>query len=69
MTGTEITILVVALIFLIFFIGGAIQTFQRNWVVALLLMFIVFPAWFCWAFVEMFLSKPQEEIYRVKLED
>lgn len=69
MTGTEIFIAIVAFAFLIFFIGGAIQTFQRNWIVALLLMFLLFPAWFCWALVEMFLSKPQPEVYHVKLED
>lgn len=47
-----VSILVIALI--IGLIGGAIKTFQRNWIAALLLLLFLFPIWVIWAIVEMF---------------
>ena len=41
---------------------GVIQTFRRNWVVALVLLVFLFPAWMIWAFVEIFLPRPKEEV-------
>ena len=34
---------------------GIIQTFRRNWVLALLLLIFAGPIWFVWAIIEMFL--------------
>ena len=42
-------------------IVGGIQTFQRNWVVALLLLIFITPIWTCWAIVEIFLPKPVKQ--------
>ena len=39
---------------------GVIQTFRRNWIVALVLIVFLFPAWVIWAFVEIFLPRPKE---------
>ena len=39
---------------------GVIQTFRRNWILALVLLLFLFPAWMIWAFVDIFLSRPQE---------
>lgn len=36
------------------FVTGGFKTFQRNWLVALLLMLFAFPAWAVWAFIEVF---------------
>jgi hypothetical protein len=38
---------------------GVIQTFRRNWILALVLLLFLFPAWMIWAFVEIFLPRPQ----------
>lgn len=35
-------------------IKGAIKTFQRNWIAALLLLLLLTPIWLVWAFVELF---------------
>lgn len=35
-------------------IKGAVKTFQRNWVAALLLLILLFPLWVIWAFIEVF---------------
>jgi hypothetical protein len=33
---------------------GAIQTFRRNWLEAVLLIIFAFPIWFIWAVIEVF---------------
>lgn len=47
-----VIVLVIALI--VGLIGGAVKTFQRNWIAALLLLIFVFPLWVLWAIIEMF---------------
>ena len=42
----------IGLIVLLF--KGMIQTFRRNWVLALLLLIFAGPIWFVWAIIEMF---------------
>lgn len=34
-------------------INGAVKTFRRNIPAALLMMFLLFPLWVCWAIIEM----------------
>ena len=46
-------VVVIGLIVLLF--KGMIQTFRRNWVLALLLLIFAGPIWFVWAIIEMFL--------------
>ena len=44
-------------IFLAILVGlfkGAVKTFQRNWIAALILLLVVTPIWAIWAFVEIF---------------
>lgn len=48
----------VLIVVIIAAIAGGIQTFQRNWILALLMLIFLTPIWFCWAIVEIFLSKP-----------
>lgn len=33
---------------------GAVKTFKRNWVAALILLIFLFPVWAIWAFIELF---------------
>ena len=46
-------IVVIGLIVSLF--KGMIQTFRRNWVLALVLLIFAGPIWFVWAIIEMFL--------------
>ena len=39
----------------VFLFKGMIQTFRRNWVLALILLIFAGPVWFVWAIIEMFL--------------
>lgn len=50
----EIIIGIVAIVIIVALIGGAVKTFRRNWVAALLLLIFVFPIWAVWAFIELF---------------
>ena len=40
---------------IVFLFKGMIQTFRRNWVLALILLIFAGPIWFVWAIIEMFL--------------
>ena len=46
-------VVVIGLIVLLF--KGMIQTFRRNWILALILFIFAGPIWFVWAIIEMFL--------------
>ncbi|MFN3261740.1 MAG: hypothetical protein ACE37J_14385 [Pikeienuella sp.] len=55
------TILIILAIFLVgvvLMLGGAVQTFRRQPVVAILCVIFLFPIWLIWAFVEIFLPRP-----------
>ena len=51
-----VAIVVVAILFLL---GGAVQTFRRQPIVAILCVIFLFPIWVIWAFVEVFLPRPE----------
>jgi len=57
----DVIALVVLLVILIVIIRGGIQTFQRNWILAIIMLIFLTPLWFIWAFVEIFLDKPKKE--------
>jgi len=46
--------IVVILAILVGLFKGAVKTFQRNWIAALILLLVVTPIWAIWAFVEIF---------------
>ena len=52
------TATVIGAIFLLLILGalisGAIKTFKRNWILALILLLLLTPIWLIWAFIEMF---------------
>ena len=50
----SVVAIVVLLVVLVALIKGAIKTFQRNWIAALLLLLVLTPIWAIWAFVELF---------------
>ena len=55
------TILIILAIFLVgvvVLLGGAVQTFRRQPIVAILCVIFLFPIWLIWAFVEIFLPRP-----------
>jgi hypothetical protein len=45
---------VIILAIIIGLIKGAVKTFQRNWIAALLLLIFLFPVWCIWALIEVF---------------
>lgn len=47
------------LVFIVFALGGAIQTFRRQPVVAILCIIFLLPIWIIWAVVEIFLPRPE----------
>lgn len=47
-------VLVIIGVILLAILGGAIKTFQRNWIAALVLLVCVFPVWVIWAIIEVF---------------
>jgi hypothetical protein len=57
----DLLALIIIIVFLIAIIKGGIQTFQRNWILAIIMLIFLTPIWFIWAFVEVFLSKPEKE--------
>ena len=57
----DLLALIIIIVFLIAIIKGGIQTFQRNWILAIIMLIFLTPIWFIWAFVEAFLSKPEKE--------
>ena len=58
-----------AIIVVIALIGGAVQTFQRNWILAILMLIFVFPFWVLWALIEMFLPSPKEKVIKVEVKN
>jgi hypothetical protein len=52
---------IVVILIIIGLIGGAIKTFRRNWIAALLLIIFIFPIWLIWAFIEIFTGEINEQ--------
>lgn len=50
----------ILVLILIFLFKGVKQTFQRNAVVAILVLIFLPPIFLMWAFVELFLDKPEK---------
>ena len=46
------------LVVIVLVLGGAIQTFRRQPIVAILCVIFLLPIWIIWAFVEIFLPAP-----------
>ena len=53
--------LLILVVMLLVLIKGGIQTFHRNWFIALILLLAFTPLWVCWAIVEAFLPKPKPQ--------
>jgi hypothetical protein len=53
MDNDQIAVIIV-IVMLIVLIKGAIKTFKRNWIAALILLILLFPIWAIWAFFEIF---------------
>lgn len=68
MVVEEVVGLLAILAVLFILIKGGIQTFQRNWVVAILLLIFLFPIWVGWALVEIFLPKPVKQPIMVQMQ-
>lgn len=53
----EVTSFLAIVLIIMIIIGlfkGALKTFQRNWVAALILLLLLTPIWIMWALVEVF---------------
>ena len=60
--------IILLILFLILAYKGIKQAFQRQPVVAALLLIFLFPIFAVWAFVELFLDKPNK-VVRVEIVD
>ena len=56
---TILIIIAVVIVVILFVLGGAVQTFRRQPVVAILCVIFLFPIWVIWALVEVFLPRPE----------
>jgi phosphoglycerol transferase MdoB-like AlkP superfamily enzyme len=63
-----IVAIIALVLFLIFVFKGVRQTFQRNAIVAALLLIFMLPIYLIWAFVELFLEKPEKIVKVVVVE-
>jgi phosphoglycerol transferase MdoB-like AlkP superfamily enzyme len=56
---TDLTVFaVVSLVLFVLLIKGVVRTFQRNAIVAILMIIFLMPLYLIWAFIELFLGKP-----------
>lgn len=53
------------LVCLVALIHGAIRTYMRNWIAALLLMLFFPGIWVMWAFIELFIEPDKPRIHNV----
>lgn len=60
--------LLVLLAILFIVIKGGIQTFQRNWILAIIMLLVLSPVWVVWAIVEIFLDKPVKQPIMVQMQ-
>ena len=68
MVFEEVVGLLVLLAILILVIKGGIQTFQRNWILSIIMLIFLFPIWVGWALVEIFLPKPVKQPVMVQMQ-
>ena len=52
-------IVAIVVVGILFLLGGAVQTFRRQPIVAILCVIFLFPIWVIWAFIEVFLPRPE----------
>lgn len=50
--------LFVVVVAFVAFVRGATRAFQRNWIAALLVLLVFWPAFVFWAFIELFTTGP-----------
>jgi hypothetical protein len=55
--------------FLLLFMAlyGGVKTFQRNWILALILLIFLTGLWFFWALVECFTGPVKPAVYNVRI--
>jgi len=64
----ELIGLLVLLAILVIVIKGGIQTFQRNWILAIIMLLLLTPIWVVWAIVEIFMDKPVKQPIQVQMQ-
>jgi hypothetical protein len=64
-TMEALLVLLIVVLFIIGLVLGGIQTFQRHWIVALLLLLFFTPIWICWALIENFLPTPVKKPFDI----
>jgi hypothetical protein len=60
---------IIFLVIIAALIRGGIKTFQRNWILALLMLLFVGPLWVCWAIVEIFTGKIGPKVHYVEVKN
>ena len=68
-SGPSVIGLIIGIIIFALLIKGVVQTFQRNWIAAILLMIFVGPVYMIWVVVEVFRSKPQPKVHYVEVKN
>lgn len=61
----ELIALILMLLLLWFCAVGAIRTFRRNWIAALLLLIFLPGIWIIWLIIELFIEQPGPKIHNV----
>ena len=63
----SLLLLIVVLALIYGFVVGAVKAFQRNWLLAILLVLFLFPAFMIWAFIEIFTGPVQPSAINVRI--
>ena len=60
---------IIGLLIIVALIRGGIKTFQRNWILSLLMLLFLGPLWVCWAIVEIFTGKIGPKVHYVEVKN
>ena len=60
---------IIGIVIIVGLIRGGIKTFQRNWILALLMLLFIGPLWVCWAIVEIFTGKIGPKVHYVEVKN
>jgi hypothetical protein len=63
----EAIIAIIGIVIVVGIVMGAIKTFQRNWIAALLLIIFLFPIWVIWALIEVFTGEIAKDVPKTLL--
>ena len=60
---------IIFVVIIVALIRGGIKTFQRNWILALLMLLFLGPIWVLWAIIEIFTGKIGPKVHYVEVKN